>query len=88
MRIIKEFLLERHTIAPQTAYLPKDAKVLAVQNTDKGLMLYALVDPVKFGTDLRTFKICDTSENIYEDNISYIGSYNTDFCLRHVIEIL
>lgn len=88
MQVIKEFLLEKHTIAPQTTYLAKDAKVLTVQNTDKGLMLYALVDPTKFGTDLRTFKICDTSENIYEDNFNYIGSYNTDFCLRHVIEIL
>ena len=88
MRMFKEYPLEKLLLAPQTVYLPKGAEVVTAQDTDNGLMLYALVSPAETLTDIRTFKICNTSETFYSNNtIKYIASFKTNFGIYHLIEL-
>ena len=88
MKMFKEYPLEKLTLAPQTLYLPKGAEVVSVQDTSLGLMLYALTNPAEMSTDIRTFKICNTSENFFSTNVKYIGSIKSDLGIYHVVELL
>lgn len=89
MRNINEYFLEDNNTLPQTIYLPEGAEVVNVALTSKGVSLFALVDPLKINSSLRTFEICSTRGKVYADNIKYLGSYVSEtFGLRHVLELL
>lgn len=88
MRVIKEYLLDKTCIIEQTIYLPKNAEVVAVQNTSHGLFLQAISDFTEPTTELRTFKICSADENVYADRILYIDNFEGPYGRKHVIEIL
>ncbi len=88
MRTIKSYLLDKSSIGIQSLYLPSDAKLVSIQDTDIGLTMFAVTDPNNHRTDLRTFKICSADETIYNDNIVYIGSYKSDNGIRHVVETI
>jgi hypothetical protein len=87
MKVFKEYYLDKKSFAHQTLYLPQDADILSVYDKPKGLTLLT-ISSVFPNTKLRTFKICATGENIYEDTVRYIGSINSDIGMKHVIEIL
>ena len=84
MKTIKEYRLNKDLITPQTLYITKDACIVNLVDLDFDLALITISDYTEQATELRTFKICNTYEPIYEDNIKYIGSFGT----QHVIEIL
>jgi hypothetical protein len=88
MKNFKEYLLDKKCTLPQSIYLPKKAEAVSVYDTEKGLKLLALVSSIELETDLRTFKICTVDENIYMDNIRYIGSFTSITGLKHVIEVI
>lgn len=91
MKVIKEYLLDSKVLSPQTLYLPANAQVINVQDTEKGLMLLAIVTPEELVVDLpelRTFKICTNDEKIYADTVKYVGSYQGLVGMRHIIEII
>lgn len=87
MNTIKEYLLDSKCVTRQTIYLPKNAKIVDVQETPNGLMLFAVVNPVETSNDLRIFKICTLNETLYEDSIEYIGNFVSITGLKHVIEV-
>ena len=86
MKTIKEYLLDKKCVTPQTAYLTRNAEVVGVQDTLKGLVLLAVVDPTETLTDLRTFKVCSIEETIYADNLKYIGNFQSIVGVQHVVE--
>lgn len=88
MKMFKEYPLEKLSLAPQTIYLPKGAEVVSVQDTSLGLMLYALINSAEIATDIRTFKICNTSENFYSNDVKYIGSIKAELGTCHIVELL
>ena len=68
MKLFREYFLDTTTHMEQTLYLPKDADIVKVNLTNKGLALLAIVTPEGCGTELpelRTFKICVNEENLY-----------------------
>ena len=83
MQKIKEYKLKKDVIAPQTIYVTKNAKVVNLVDLDYDLTLIVVCDALEQDNDLRTFKICDSYANIYEENITYIGNFGN----QHVIEI-
>ena len=87
MLVFKEYVIDKKSIAVQTTYLPENANIVNVKSSDKGLSLIALVDPIALTTELRTFKICTDDENIYFDTVKYLGSFESDLGMRHVIEL-
>ena len=84
MRTIKEYHIDKDKIIPQTIYATKNAEVVNVVLTDFDLDIITLCDSTETSTDLRTFKICNVGEIIYDNNIRYVGNFGT----QHVIEIL
>lgn len=91
MKEIKEYLLDSKVFSPQTLYLPADAQIINVYNTEKGLMLLVIATPEELAVDLpklRTFKICMNDEKIYASTVKYIGSYQGLIGLCHIIEII
>jgi hypothetical protein len=88
MNTIKEYLLDSKCNTHQAIHLPKNTKIVDVQETSKGLMLFAIVNPIESHTDLRIFKICSLDEILYEDSIEYIGNFMSIIGLKHVVEIL
>ena len=88
MKVIKEYILEKHTLAPQSIYLPKGAQIFNVVNTSKGLALYALSVSAELDVELRDFKICNTNEIFYCSNVKYLGYFESDTGIQHVIELL
>ena len=88
MQMFKNYLLDKKCFTPQTLYLPTSADIVAIRDTDKGLILLATITPFTTATELRTFKICANDESIYADAVKYIGSFDTDIGIRHVVEII
>ena len=88
MKIIKEYLLENNTLAPQSIYLPKGAKIFSVRYAEKGLILYALSVSAELDVELRDFKICNTDEIFYCSNVEYLGYFDSGAGVQHVIELL
>lgn len=87
MKAIKRYFLDKNVTVNQTIYLPDEAEITDVKDTSKGLNLYALVDITKPAISLHTFKILNTGEAFYADNCKYIGSFEGNYGVRHVIEI-
>ena len=88
MKVIKEYLLDKTNVAKQALYITQGADIVYIRDTDIGLMLYCIVNATENKTELRTFKICSVSENIYEDDIKYLGAFQSSVGMRHVIEII
>ena len=91
MKLFREYFLDTTTHMEQTLYLPKDADIVKVNFTNKGLALLAIVTPEGCATEfpeLRTFKICVNEENLYTDTIKYIGSFESNIGIKHLIEII
>lgn len=87
MKVFKEYFLDKKYNTPQTLYIPQGAEIVNIQDTNKGLVLLAIVDPISSITELRKFKICANDENIYVDTVKYIGSFDSLIGIKHVIEI-
>ena len=90
MREFKEFLLDNKTISEQSIYLPTGAEVVNVSNTDRGLMLLAIVPASGYengAPEIRTFKICANGENFIASTVKYIGSFESITGNKHVIEL-
>ena len=88
MKIIRELLLDASVISPQTLYVPVDAEIADVQMTPAGLKLIIITNPIENNSQLKTFKICTTDENIYYDTVKYIGSFEATTEKRFVIELI
>ena len=88
MKVIKEYLLDKNSIMPQTMYLPVRAEPIAVQDTPRGLIMQAISDLTEHNMELRTFKVYLANENIYADRISYIDNFDGPTGRMHVIELL
>ena len=91
MKTIREFLLDSNIFTPQSIYLPADADVIDVLNSEKGLMLLAIVPPDEYAVELpelRTFKICIIDEKILAGTVKYIGSFEATTGKRFVIELI
>ena len=89
MKTIREYYLDKKCLTPTSIYIPEGAKVVNIFELKDQLVLFVLLDINKqFITNLRTFKICRSGENIYSDAVKYIGSVNTDIGIRHVVEII
>lgn len=91
MKLFREYFLDSAAVTQQTLYLPKDANIVKVNFTDKGLALLAIVTPEECNTELpelRTFKICVNEENLYIDTVKYIGSFESNLGIKHLIEII
>lgn len=88
MKIIRELLLDASVISPQTLYVPVDAEIADVQMTPAGLKLIIITNPIENNSQLKTFKICTTDENIYHDTVKYIGSFEATTGKRFVIELI
>lgn len=88
MKIIRELLLDASVISPQTLYVPVDAEIADVQMTPAGLKLIIITNPIENNSQLKTFKICTTDENIYYDTVKYIGSFEATTGKRFVIELI
>jgi hypothetical protein len=89
VKTIREYYIDKKCLTPTTIYLPRDAEVVNISELKDQLVLFVLLDlNNQFTTNLRTFKICRSGENIYSDAVKYIGSINTDIGIRHVVEII
>ena len=88
MKIIRELLLDASVISPQTLYVPVDAEIVDVQMTPAGLKLIIITNPIENNSQLKTFKISATDENIYHDTVKYIGSFEATTGKRFVIELI
>lgn len=91
MKTFKEYLLDDKILTEQTIHMPHGAKVVNVKNTDKGLMLLAIITPEAYVTglpELRTFKICTNGEIFSADTVIYVGSFESIIGTKHVIEIV
>lgn len=88
MKKIKEYILDKRCLTPQTFYMPKSAEVFTVQDSEEGLKLMVFVSVEDTFPILRTFKICTKNENIYADHIKYIDKYMSSIGMRYVIEII
>lgn len=91
MKLFREYFLDSAAMTKQTLYLPKDANVIKVSPTNKGLALLAIVTPEEYSNELpelRTFKICVNEENLYTDTVKYIGSFESNLGIKHLIEII
>lgn len=88
MKTIRELLLDASVISPQTLYVPIDAEIVAVHMTPAGLKLIIITNPIENNSQLKTFKICATDENIYHDTVKYIGSFEATTGKRFVIELI
>lgn len=89
MRVFKEYLLDKKSIAEQSLYMPHGAEVVKVLDTGRGLTLLALVtlkDQTISIPELRIFKICAIEERFYAGTVKYIGSFDSG--TKHVIEII
>ena len=85
MKTIREYRLRKELVGNQTCYITKDAEIVGVEDLGYDeVALFALCDAVEISTDLRTFRICHTYENIYDNSIRYVGHV----CTQHIIEIL
>jgi hypothetical protein len=88
MRAFKDYLLDEHSVMPQTIHMSQEADVVKVARTNKGLVLIALTKATELeAPSLRTFKICNTDEIFYANVVKYIDSFEGTLGLRHVIEI-
>ena len=88
MKTIRELLLDASVISPQTLYVPIDAEIVDVHMTPAGLKLIIITNPIENNSQLKTFKICATDENIYHDTVKYIGSFEATTGKRFVIELI
>ena len=88
MKRVRDYILDSTRIINQTLYLPKGAEIISIENSGSLLTLYVLLDPTEVQDDLRTFKICTTSQNFFEDNVKFLGTFKSDFGPRHLFEIL
>lgn len=91
MRVIKEYLLDDKSLAPQSIYLPIGTDVVSIQETGIGLMLLVITTPDEYTArlpEMRKFKICSSDENIFADTLKYIGSFKNSLGTRHVVEII
>jgi hypothetical protein len=82
---IREYRIKKDIVGDQTCYITKGAEIVSV--VDLGydeVALFALCDAIEISTDLRTFRICNTYDNIYDNSIKYVGH----ICTQHIIEIL
>lgn len=84
MKLLKEYRLNKATTAVQTLHIVKGAKIVNLVDFGFDIALIALCDLIDASTDLRSFKVCNTSETIYYDNVDYIGNFGE----QHVIELL
>ena len=84
MKHIKEYRLQKDTIAPQTAYITKGADIVNLIDLGFDVALIVVCNYPEMQTELRTFKVCNLTEILYEDNIRYIGNFGE----QHLVEIL
>lgn len=90
MRIFKEYFLNDSELSDQNVYLPHEAEAVNVAKTNKGVSLVVIAPHAGYTNgipEIRVFKICSTDEIFYADTVKYIGSYEGEFGLRHVIEV-
>lgn len=88
MKKIKEYILDKRCLTPQTFYMPKSAEAFTVQDSEDDLKLVFFVSVKDSFPVLRTFKICTKNENIYADNIKYIDKFMSSTGIKYVIEII
>ena len=84
MKTIKEYILNKDIVTPQTLYITKGAKVENLVDLDFDLALIVTCDLTEQETELRTFKVCSLYETIHERDIAYIGNFGA----KHIIELL
>jgi hypothetical protein len=85
MKIIREYLLDKESCRVQELYLPIGAEIISVQSDYyRGLRLVALINATASVTELRTFKICEPEDKVWEEAIKYVGSFNNG---KYIIEI-
>ena len=88
MKIIKEHLLDHKSVVIQTAYFVKNSEIVATRMTSVGLMLYSISDVNETAQELRSFKICTAAETLFTDNVKYIGNFECEYGLMHIVEVL
>ena len=88
MKTIKEYLLDKKCVTPQTVYLPKGAEIVAINDSNTEFNLVAIINPMEATTELHTFKVCLPGENLYVDTVKYIGSFKGSFGLEYIVELL
>jgi hypothetical protein len=88
MRLFKEFLLDAESLAEQQIYMPAEAEIINIVKTALGLKLLVIVKQAALDTKSRKFKICLSDEIFYAKTVEYIGSFESDVGIKHVIEII
>jgi hypothetical protein len=87
MRAIKEYIIDQKVVEPQTLYMVRGAEVVGLIDGDSNVKIVTVIDPTESISDLRTFKICTTTDTIYSDNITYVGNFLSAFGTKYVIEV-
>ena len=85
---ISSYKLTENVYDIQPIYLPKDCKIISANIKEDGMIsLYVLNTDITLDYDLRKFKVVNTDETIYNEKIHYIGTYETAFGIKHLIEV-
>jgi hypothetical protein len=85
VKIVREYRLRKELVGNQTCYITKGAEVVGIEDLGYNeVALFAICDSVESTTDLRTFRLCNTYETIYDNAIAYVGRAGA----LHVLEIL
>ena len=85
MKTIKDYRLKKDCVTTQTLYITSGAEIVNIVDLDFDVALIVVSTVPEVTTELRTFKLCDSHEYIYHDNIKYLGVTKDN---QHVIEIL
>jgi hypothetical protein len=89
MKTITSFSLSANNFNNQQMYMPEGAEVLtAMFEKDKGLFLYVNAQKPSLNHSLRTFKIYNTSDTIYDENLRYISTCFTNDGIIHIFEVI
>jgi hypothetical protein len=90
MRVFKEYLLDEKILSIQTLYLPSSAEVVNILKTTAGLKLLVIVKHASYEQEpleLHKYQICVNDEIFYTNTVKYIGSFESDVGVKHVIEV-
>jgi hypothetical protein len=69
----------------QTILMPEGAKILSFQAQDNRPCLWAMVDPNAFPRE-RIFFIYGTGHDVYETNLTFIGTTQLGMFVWHLFE--
>ena len=89
MRVFKEYLLDDKSLSTQTLYLPIGAEIVNIVKTPAGLKLLAIVKHTGYeqeSLELHKYQICINDEIFYANTVKYMGSFESDIGIKHVIE--